>query len=70
MKWIMLTQSLLLLIVGILLLNFRTITKAGAIVFEVCIIISTILAITMFILQVKKELKEKKKENDKKQEKE
>lgn len=59
-KWLNLAQTILLVIVGILLANFKTITEAGMIVFEIFVILSLVLSITMFILQVKKNRKAKK----------
>lgn len=61
-KWLNLAQTILLVIVGILLANFKTITEAGMIVFEIFVILSLVLSIVMFILQVKKNKKQKQEE--------
>lgn len=61
-KWLNLAQTILLVIVGILLANFKTITEAGMIVFEIFVILSLVLSIVMFVMQVKKNKKQKQEE--------
>ena len=51
-KWLNLAQTILLVIVGILLANFKTITEAGMIVFEIFVILSLVLSIIFVILSL------------------
>ena len=53
-KWLNLAQTILLVIVGILLANFKTITEAGMIVFEIFVILSLVLSIVMLVMHFKK----------------
>lgn len=59
MKWLNLAQAILLAIVCILLANFKTITTAGMIVFEIFIVASLVLSIVMFVIHIKKNKKDK-----------
>jgi len=59
MKWLNLAQTILLAIVCILLLNFKTITTAGMIVFEIFTIAAFVLSIVMFVIHIKKNKKSK-----------
>ena len=61
-KWLNLAQTILLVIVGILLANFKTITEAGMIVFEIFVILSLILSIVMLVMHFKKNKKQKQEE--------
>ena len=61
-KWLNLAQTILLVIVGILLANFKTITEAGMIVFEIFVILSLVLSIVMLVMHFKKNKKQKKEE--------
>lgn len=61
-KWLNLAQTILLVIVGILLANFKTITEAGMIVFEIFIILSLVLSIVMLVMHFKKNKKQKQEE--------
>ena len=61
-KWLNLAQTILLVIVGILLANFKTITEAGMIVFEIFVILSLVLSIVMLVMHFKKNTKQKKEE--------
>ncbi len=61
-KWLNLAQTILLVIVGILLVNFKTITEAGMIVFEIFVILSLVLSIVMLVMHFKKNKKQKKEE--------
>lgn len=58
-KWLNLAQTILLVIVGILLANFKTITEAGMIVFEIFVILSLVLSIVMLVMHFKKNKKQK-----------
>lgn len=62
-KWLNLAQTILLVIVGILLANFKTITEAGMIVFEIFVILSLVLSIVMLVMHFKKNKKAKKENN-------
>ena len=57
-KWLNLAQTILLVIVGILLANFKTITEAGMIVFEIFVILSLVLSIVMLVMHFKKNKKQ------------
>ena len=59
MKWLNLVQTILLAIVCILLLNFKTITTAGMIVFEIFTIAAFVISIVMFVIHIKKNKKTK-----------
>jgi len=59
MKWLNLAQTILLAIVCILLLNFKTITTAGMIVFEIFTIAAFVISIVMFVIHIKKNKKTK-----------
>lgn len=59
MKWLNLAQTILLAIVCILLANFKTITTAGLIVFEIFVIASFVISIVMFVMHIKKNKKDK-----------
>lgn len=59
MKWLNLAQTILLAIVCILLLNFKTITTAGMIVFEIFTIAAFVISIVMFVIHIKKNEKTK-----------
>ena len=59
MKWLNLAQTILLAIVCILLLNFKTITTAGMIVFEIFTIAALVISIVMFVIHIKKNKKTK-----------
>lgn len=59
MKWLNLAQTILLAIVCILLLNFKTITTAGMIVFEIFTIATFVISIVMFVIHIKKNKKTK-----------
>ena len=59
MKWLNLAQTILLAIVCILLLNFKTITIAGMIVFEIFTIAAFVISIVMFVIHIKKNKKTK-----------
>ncbi len=61
-KWLNLAQTILLVIVGILLANFKTITEAGMIVFEIFVILSLVLSIVMLVMHFKKNKKQKQEE--------
>lgn len=61
-KWLNLAQTILLVIVGILLTNFKTITEAGMIVFEIFVILSLVLSIVMLVMHFKKNKKKKQEE--------
>lgn len=61
-KWLNLAQTILLIIVGILLANFKTITEAGMIVFEIFVILSLVLSIVMLVMHFKKNKKQKQEE--------
>ena len=61
-KWLNLAQTILLVIVGILLANFKTITEAGMIVFEIFVILSLVLSIIMLVMHFKKNKKQKQEE--------
>lgn len=61
-KWLNLAQIILLVIVGILLANFKTITEAGMIVFEIFVILSLVLSIVMLVMHFKKNKKQKQEE--------
>ena len=61
-KWFNLAQTILLVIVGILLANFKTITEAGMIVFEIFVILSLVLSIVMLVMHFKKNKKQKQEE--------
>lgn len=61
-KWLNLAQTILLVIVGILLANFKTITEAGMIVFEIFVILSLVLSIVMLVMHFKKNKKKKQEE--------
>lgn len=67
-KWLNLAQTILLVIAGILLANFQTITEAGLIVFEIFVIISIVLSIVMLIMHFIKDKKQKKEEKVSEQE--
>lgn len=62
LKWLNLAQTILLVIVGILLANFKTITEAGMIVFEIFVILSLVLSIVMLVMHFKKNKKQKQEE--------
>ncbi len=62
LKWLNLAQTILLAIVGILLANFKTITEAGMIVFEIFVILSLVLSIVMLVMHFKKNKKQKQEE--------
>lgn len=59
MKWLNLAQTILLGIVCVLLANFKTITTAGLIVFEIFVIASFVISIVMFVMHIKKNKKDK-----------
>lgn len=59
MKWLNLAQTILLAIVCILLLNFKTITTAGMIVFEIFTTAAFVISIVMFVIHIKKNKKTK-----------
>ena len=61
-KWLNLAQTILLVIVGILLANFKTITEAGMIVFEIFVILSLVLSIVMLVMHFRKNKKQKQEE--------
>ena len=61
-KWLNLAQTILLVIVGILLANFKTITEAGMMVFEIFVILSLVLSIVMLVMHFKKNKKQKQEE--------
>ena len=62
MKWFNLVQMIMLFYVIVLLINFKTITQAGEIVFEIFILLSFAISVIMFIVSVKrsKKLKQEK----------
>lgn len=62
MKWFSLVQMIMLFYVLVLLINFKTITQAGEIVFETFILLSFIISVIMFIVMFKrsKKLKQEK----------
>ena len=59
MKWLNLAPTILLAIVCILLLTFKTITTAGMIVFEIFTIAAFVISIVMFVIHIKKNKKTK-----------
>ena len=61
-KWLNLAQTILLVIVGILLANFKTITEAGMIVFEIFVILSLVLSMVMLVMKFRKSKKQKQEE--------
>ena len=62
MKWFSLVQMIMLFYVLVLLINFKTITQAGEIVFETFILLSFVISVIMFIVMFKrsKKLKQEK----------
>jgi len=62
MKWFNLVQMIMLFYVIVLLINFKTITQAGEMVFEIFILLSFAISVIMFIVSVKrsKKLKQEK----------
>ena len=71
MKWFNLVQMIMLFYVIVLLINFKTITQAGEMVFEIFILLSFAISVIMFIVSVKrsKKLKQEKKHPKNKNEK-
>ena len=57
MKWFNLVQMIMLFYVIVLLINFKTITQAGEIVFEIFILLSFAISVIMFIVSVKRSKK-------------
>ncbi len=49
MKWLSLVQTILLAILCILMVNFKTITTAGMIVFEIFLVAVFVISIIMFV---------------------
>ena len=62
MKWFNLVQMIMFFYVIVLLINFKTITQAGEMVFEIFILLSFAISVIMFIVSVKrsKKLKQEK----------
>jgi len=57
MKWFNLVQMIMLFYVIVLLINFKTITQAGEMVFEIFILLSFAISVIMFIVSVKRSKK-------------
>ena len=57
MKWFNLVQMIMLFYVIVLLINFKTITQAGEMVFEIFILLSFAISVIMFIVSVKRSIK-------------